>query len=156
MQAPTCWEHQLSQNPSTHWVEAPTSNLYKHPLADWDIKSPLAPPCHPGFLATTRRKLQLPVFKHQLEPWGQQSSLAPPYLPYLLVLYKRISITVLQMYLDLPPHSALFNYSTSALLSSVMFNCLAHSSVPLLFAHSRLFSLLLFICSASLSSAAHS
>jgi len=59
--APTGWEHKFSQNPSTHWVEAPTSfyfstnrvkaptfRFYKHPLAEKETYVSLAPPYHPS------------------------------------------------------------------------------------------------------------
>ena len=149
MEAPTSnlSQHQLSEGTNLQILQAPTCRQ-RH-------RSPLAPPCHPIFLATTRRKLQLPEFKHQLESWGQQSSLAPPYLPYLLDFPKESNYNITNSILTYQTHSILIICSTSTLfLFSVQL--LAHIFVLLLFDHSSLVSSLLFICSASLSSAAHS
>jgi len=135
-------------NASTNLLRVPTLTESQHPLGgSTNFQSLQAPTCR---------------LRHKVSP---NTSLPPLFASSL---QKKRNVTI-QMCLYLPNHSALFNCSTSSLCSSVLFNCststlcsyvlfncLAHSSVPMLFAHSRLFSLLLFICSASLSSVAHS
>jgi hypothetical protein len=65
--APTRRKHQLPECSSTDWMEAPTSTYTSTNLHIENSVFSQAPPCHPVFLATTRWKLQIPIFKHQLE-----------------------------------------------------------------------------------------
>ena len=65
--APTRKKHQLPECSNIDWMEAPTSTYTSTNLHIEKSVFSQAPPCHPVFLATTRWKLQLPIFKHQLE-----------------------------------------------------------------------------------------
>ena len=108
MQAPTFWEHQLSLWPSTNWVEAPTSSLSQHQLSeDTNLQSLQAPSCRQ---------------RHKFSP----STSLPP-------LFARLSNRIkMQQYRYVSAYQTTLLCSTSALCSSVPFNCSAHSSVPLL------------------------
>ena len=53
MQAPTCWEHQLSLLPSTNWVKHQPSNSTSTHLQNETKMSPLAPPYLPYLLDFT-------------------------------------------------------------------------------------------------------
>jgi len=65
--APTRRKNQFLECSNTNWMEAPTSSYTGSNLYSREQLFSLAPPCHLGFLAATRWKLQLHVFKHLLE-----------------------------------------------------------------------------------------
>ena len=58
-----------------------------------------APPCHPVFIATTRWKIQLPIFKHQLEYQRTTVLLSATLPPYFL---KLCLIATIQMFQYIP------------------------------------------------------